>query len=202
MLPDTQPVSAAIAASIVSSNRSKARTEIDRGARRSDHAAVVTATLTELADAGALSLMVNVVVVTNLDLCKTASGCADPMPTAVSRSVHLKDASNLDLSAVEKANKNWWKTLWSSSSVSIPGEPWLEQLYYGQTYLIASATRAGKTPPGLYGPWVHTDSPYCEGDLTINYNYEATFFSLYSNNRIELTWAHYELPTRAELHRY
>ena len=119
-------------------------------------------------------------------------GCADPMPTAVSRSVHLKDASNLDLSAVEKANKNWWKTLWSSSSVSIPGEPWLEQLYYGQTYLIASATRAGKTPPGLYGPWVHTDSPYCEGDLTINYNYEATFFSLYSNNRIELTWAHYE----------
>eukprot|EP01052_Picozoa_sp_SAG31_P047149 SAG31_NODE_9311_length_1300_cov_1.161532_1_plen_349_part_10 len=184
-----QPVSAAIAASIASSNRSKAHTDIDQGTRLSDHAAVVTATFTESADAGALSLTVNAAIVTNLDLCKTATGCNDPMPMAVSRSVHLKDESNL--TAVEEASASFWETLWGASSVSIPGESWLEWLYYGQTYLIASATRAGKAPPGLYGPWVHVDSPYCEGDLTINYNFEATYWALYSTNRIELTWAHY-----------
>jgi hypothetical protein len=192
-----QPVSAAIAASIASSgHRSKAHTDIDEGTRLSDHAAVVTATFTEPAVAGALSLTVNAAIVTNLDLCRrlraaqTAAGCTDPMPTAVLRSVHLKDESNV--TAVEEASASFWDTLWGSSSVSIPGEPWLERLYFGQTYLIASATRAGKAPPGLYGPWVHVDSPYCEGDLTINYNFEATYWSLYSTNRIELTWAQYD----------
>lgn len=189
-LSSSQPVSAAIAASIVSSNRSEAHCDINHGTRLSDHAAVVTATLTEPADAGSLSLTINAAIVTNLDLCKTATGCADPRPKAVSRSAQLKDVANL--SAVVAANNNWWERLWGSSSVSIPGEPWLERLYYGQTYLIASATRAGKAPPGLFGPWVNTDSPYCEGDLTINYNFEATFWALYSNNRIELTWAYYE----------
>lgn len=67
--------------------------------------------------------------------------------------------------------------------VSLPAEPKLEQIFYGQMYMIASASREDARMPmaaGLWGPWVHVDSMYCSGcDFTMDYNYMANFWGMY-----------------------
>ena len=61
----------------------------------------------------------------------------------------------------------------------------LERFYYGTSYMIGSASRKGKMAAGLWGPWVHCDTPGWEGDFTIDYNHFANHWGLYANNRID-----------------
>ena len=58
--------------------------------------------------------------------------------------------------------------------------------YYSSQYVIASASRAGKVAPGLYGNWVTTDHPAWNGDYTLNYNHETPFLALYASNHLEV----------------
>ena len=67
---------------------------------------------------------------------------------------HTRSFSN------ENCGANVLRTdLWNTTWISLPDDPVLERFYYGQTYMIASAARRGKMPPGLYGPWIHSDVP-------------------------------------------
>ena len=70
--------------------------------------------------------------------------------------------------ALEAANAEWWADFWGSASVAIPGDRTLERFYYAHSYLIGSASRADRLAPGLWGPWVHDDSPLWAGDFTLD----------------------------------
>jgi alpha-L-fucosidase 2 len=71
------------------------------------------------------------------------------------------------------------------SFVEIPDKT-IEKEYYGSLYLLASTSRTGEAPPGLWGAWI-LDNPSWQGDYTLNYNYETPFYGAFTANHVELT---------------
>ncbi|MFC4592065.1 discoidin domain-containing protein [Sphaerisporangium corydalis] len=114
---------------------------------------------------------------------------ADPAPSA--RTVaEAQNAGSLD--TLYTSHVEWWKQYWLKSYVDLDDDV-LEKYYYGALYLLGSASRAGKTAPGLYGLWATTDFPQFNGDMHLNYNWMANFYSAYSSNRPELALPYYDL---------
>jgi hypothetical protein len=99
------------------------------------------------------------------------------------------------LDSLYSAHVDWWKQYWLKSYVDF-NDSALERYYYGHLYLIGSASRAGKMAPGLYGPWITTDSPQFSGDMHLNYNWVANFYGVYSSNRPELARPMFDLVTQ------
>ena len=97
-----------------------------------------------------------------------------------------------DLAAMNTAHQQWWRDYWARSFIEIP-DKLIEKHWYGAQYIMASCSRAGKVPPGLFGNWITTDAPAWRGDFHLNYNHEAPFWGLYASNRVE-TAASYETP--------
>ena len=92
------------------------------------------------------------------------------------------------------SHEAWWDAFHRMSYVEIADKT-IEKEYYGSLYLLASGSRAGEAPPGLWGNWVMTD-PAWNSDYTLNYNYEAAFFSTFPTNHIEQS-ANYDGPVVA-----
>ncbi|WP_344942335.1 discoidin domain-containing protein [Sphaerisporangium flaviroseum] len=114
---------------------------------------------------------------------------ADPAPAARS----LADAQSAgSVDSLYNAHVEWWKQYWLKSYVDLDDDT-LERFYYGSLYLIGSASRAGRTAPGLYGVWATTDFPQFNGDMHLNYNWMANFYGVYSSNRPELALPYYDL---------
>ncbi len=112
-----------------------------------------------------------------------------PLAAARKRVAGLKLA---DLAALNEQHQAWWRAFWGRSFIEI-GDPLLEKFWYGSHYIMASCSRAGKVPPGLFGNWITTDRPAWAGDFHLNYNHEAPFWGLYSSNHVD-TAASYETP--------
>ena len=91
-----------------------------------------------------------------------------------------------DLKPLNDKHREWWQRFWSESFVEI-GDPVLEKFYYGSHYVMASCSRKGKVPPGLFGNWITTDRPAWAGDFHLNYNHEAPWWGMYSSNHIAIT---------------
>lgn len=89
---------------------------------------------------------------------------------------------NLDI--MIKKHDRWWQDFWELSNIDINDNE-LEKYYYTSLYVMACASRRGKVPPGLFGNFVTTDRPSWTGSYTLNYNYEAPYWGLYSSNRID-----------------
>jgi hypothetical protein len=102
----------------------------------------------------------------------------DPLNATLAR------VATVSATSVAAANKRWWEVYWNTTNVAIPADPTLERFYYAHSYLIGSASRTGKVAAGLWGPWVHCDSPEWDGDYTLDYNHEANHWGLYANNRL------------------
>lgn len=88
-----------------------------------------------------------------------------------------------ELRDLKQEHRSWWRDYWKSSYIQID-DPLLEKFYYASYYVIGSCSRAGKVPPGIIGSWVTNDRPMYSGGYTLNYNYEAPYWGLYSGNRI------------------
>jgi hypothetical protein len=133
------------------------------------------------------SLVLATALVTNWDMCHSVAGCGDPLPAALDAVQNVTEAT---IAQINVANSAWWSSFWAKSWISLPKEPKLEQLFYGQMYLVASASRVDSRLPmaaGLWGPWVHTDNMYCAGcDFTMDYNYMANFWGMYSTNNVHI----------------
>ena len=118
---------------------------------------------------GPSGLQIATSVLSNLDLCPGhdrpgSPACAvDPLNASVARAASVSPA------AILRANSAWWYDYWNATSVAIPGDSVLERFYYAHSYLIGSASRAGRVAAGLWGPWVHDDSPAWGGDFTLDY---------------------------------
>lgn len=78
------------------------------------------------------------------------------------------------------------------SSISLSQEPQIENYWYGAQYILGCSSRDGKVAPGLWGPWVTTDSAGWHGDYTLNYNFQAPFYGAYSSNRIQVALSQYK----------
>jgi alpha-L-fucosidase 2 len=76
-----------------------------------------------------------------------------------------------DPSTVHAETESFWSRFWSMSSVSLPTRPMVERFWYSAQYLMGMASREGRIAPGLWGPWVSTDTPAWCGGYTLDYNY-------------------------------
>ncbi len=112
-------------------------------------------------------------------------------PDAKEEAHQLCTASRTGWKSLWEAHRKWWEQFWCKSIVET-GNDTLDSFYYASLYILASATRAGKVPPGLFGPWITTDRPKWTGSYTLNYNYQSPFFCLYSSNRQELITSYLE----------
>jgi hypothetical protein len=90
-----------------------------------------------------------------------------------------------DVDAMSMRHLAWWDAFYESSFVEIPDKT-IEKEYYASLYLLASTSRTGEAPPGLWGSWI-MDSPAWNSDYTLNYNYEAPFYGAFTANHVELT---------------
>ena len=97
-----------------------------------------------------------------------------------------------DIATLNQQHRAWWRGFCSRSFIEI-GDPLIERFWFGSHYLMASCSRAGKVPPGLFGNWITTDHPAWAGDFHLNYNHEAPFWGLYSSNHVD-TASCYETP--------
>jgi alpha-L-fucosidase 2 len=89
-----------------------------------------------------------------------------------------------DVEALDVSHRGWWDAFFKKSFVEIPDKT-LEREYYASLYFLASVSRAGEQPPGLWGNWVMKD-PAWNGDYTLNYNYEVPFYASFPTNHVEL----------------
>jgi len=101
------------------------------------------------------------------------------------REIHKEDFIN-----IHTGHKNWWAEYWNKSFVDI-GEPLIELDYYRSLYIMGSASRDLRFPPGIFGTWVTRERPEWCGDYHLNWNHHAPFYGLFSSNRIEQTLPYY-----------
>lgn len=102
--------------------------------------------------------------------------------------------SSLDKSKVEKLNaarKKWWKDMWSRSYVET-GDTLIDRQYLTSIYLLASAyNEHSPACGGMYGVWNMEDNMMYRGDIHLNYNSQAAFYSVFSANRANLALPYY-----------
>lgn len=108
----------------------------------------------------------------------------DEAPLEEARVLLGKINSADDAETTRERHRSWWKDYWMLSSVGIEDED-ISKAYYGSMYLAGASMRDGSIAPGLYGPWVTTDSPLWLGDYHLNYNYMAPRYGMQSANRLE-----------------
>ena len=103
------------------------------------------------------------------------------IPDALSAAEALDEERVSELDADRAA---WWKDYWLKEYVTLDDSQ-LEEYYYGALYSMGASARTGKTPPGLFGNWITTDSPAWSGDYTLDYNYYGPFNGMSSSNRLD-----------------
>ncbi len=82
-------------------------------------------------------------------------------------------------------HNQWWSNFWSKSFVQIPDEL-IQNGWYGALYLLACCSKSNCPPPGLWGNFISSTGMFWEGDYTLNYNYQATFWAALACNHTEL----------------
>jgi hypothetical protein len=117
---------------------------------------------------------------------------ADPSADAVLQAV------GADAGAIKADAASWWRAFWGRSSVSLPGQPGLEALWNGAAYALAATASVDPSvpPPGLYGVWATSDSCSWNGDYTLDYNAEATFFGAFASNHGAQAQSYYDYLLR------
>lgn len=105
----------------------------------------------------------------------------------------------LDAQAVarlEAAKAVWRKDMWERSYVET-GDALLDRQYLSSIYLLASGyNRHSPACGGMYGVWNLNDRMNYRGDIHLNYNSQAGFYSVFSSNRPELALPYYDTLER------
>ncbi|SDE10475.1 glycosyl hydrolase family 95 catalytic domain-containing protein [Niabella drilacis] len=101
----------------------------------------------------------------------------------------LNEAGVLQLKAARTA---WWKDMWTRSYVET-NDSLLNRHYLSSVYLLASAYNAhSPVSGGMYGVWNMDDRMMYHGDIHLNYNSQAGFYSAFSANRPEIALPFYK----------
>lgn len=108
----------------------------------------------------------------------------------------LKKISAGSLQAMRRKHDEWWREMWTRSWVET-GDALLQRQYLSSIYLMASAYSPRTTAcGGMYGVWNMTDNMKYHGDIHLNYNSQAGFYSMFSANRPELALPYYDFLER------
>jgi hypothetical protein len=119
--------------------------------------------------------------------CGPPNTCLPQNNGAVAAALATAASVSKQVAAEQHATLHWWDAYWNASSIDLgPKYRQLEQFYYGLQYTVGAASRAGRMAPGLWGPWITTDGAGWNGDYTINYNFQAIYYGVFSDNRPEL----------------
>lgn len=111
------------------------------------------------------------------------------LPEAYSR---LKKISEKRISKLRQEKDRWWQDMWNRSYVET-GDSLLDRHYLSSIYLLASAyNEHSPVCGGMYGVWNMDDQMNYHGDIHLNYNSQAGFYSVFSANRPELALPFYE----------
>lgn len=101
-----------------------------------------------------------------------------------------------DASDVVRAHRQWWRDYWSRSFIEI-SDKLIEGAWVAGNYGMGSCSRPGKLAPGLWGNWITTDKPAWRSDYHLNYNFQAPYYGVFSNNHAELAEPFYRALTES-----
>lgn len=104
----------------------------------------------------------------------------------------LSSVNGPQLALLKIEKKQWWKDMWTRSYVET-NDSLLNRQYLSSIYLMASACNLhNPVCGGMYGVWNMNDSMNYHGDIHLNYNSQAGFYSVFSANRPELAMPYYD----------
>lgn len=104
----------------------------------------------------------------------------------------LKELSAKEVAHLKQAQQRWWYEMWTRSYVET-NDSLLNRQYLTSIYLLASAySTHSPACGGMYGVWNMDDRMMYHGDIHLNYNSQAGFYSLFSANRPELATPYYD----------
>lgn len=113
--------------------------------------------------------------------------------------VALKRLRSLDKAGIARLKSDkaaWWKDMWTRSYVET-NDSLLNRHYLSSIYLLASAyNRHSPVCGGMYGVWNMDDKMMYHGDIHLNYNSQAGFYSVFSANRPEIALPFYKTIER------
>lgn len=93
---------------------------------------------------------------------------------------------------LKESKDAWWRDMWTRSYVET-NDSLLNRQYLSSIYLMASACNLhSPVCGGMYGVWNMNDTMNYHGDIHLNYNSQAGFYSVFSANRPELAMPYYE----------
>ena len=102
-----------------------------------------------------------------------------------------ENMTSTQVDQVLRQTRLFWARFWNQSRISLPTHPSVEAYWTRAQYFMALASRAGRVAPGLWGPWVSTDSPAWSGGYTLDYNFEMPFQGLFSSNHADIAQSYY-----------
>ena len=76
----------------------------------------------------------------------------------------------------------------------------LEGFWYGMQYLSGMQNAPGKPASGLWGPFIQTDTMNWNGDYTLDYNFQSTYYGAFSSNRPSLVDNYFPVIIKALPH--
>ncbi|CAK9108638.1 WW domain-containing oxidoreductase [Durusdinium trenchii] len=90
-----------------------------------------------------------------------------------------------DLSELERSHVQIWRHFWAKSFINLPDSQ-ITTFYWHMSQYLLRISSTGYASPGLFGPFVNDDQVGWMGDLTLNYNAEASYYGAASSNHLEL----------------
>ena len=81
---------------------------------------------------------------------------------------------------------------WALSGLSVPGDPFLEWLWYATYHARRCVLRGGTVPPGLFLPSTIGDYSPWHGDYHSNYNLQSIYWGDLTANRLDQAAAYFD----------
>jgi len=97
----------------------------------------------------------------------------------------IEEAQNFSQAFV--SHKNWWRTFWSKSDITVP-DTVLQKQWYLEQYKFGSAARADAPPISLQAVWTADNGklPPWKGDFHNDLNTQLSYWPAYSSNHLDL----------------
>lgn len=98
----------------------------------------------------------------------------------------IQEELSIGYKACNKTHREWWKTFWKKSSISLP-DSFFEKQWYLSNYLFASCSRKGEYPMPLQGVWMADDGelPPWKGDYHNDLNTQLCYSHFFKANHLE-----------------
>lgn len=104
----------------------------------------------------------------------------------------LQKTQNKHINHLKNLKTAWWKDMWNRSYVETNDEL-INRQYLSSIYFLASGyNEHSPACGGMYGVWNMDDKMMYHGDLHLNYNSQAGFYSVFSANRPEIAKPFYK----------